>query len=158
MKKNIIKSSRGRLEGKVAIITGGNNGMGAAHARKFIDEGAKVVIVDILEEEGAALTEELGENIRFIKRDVRKLSDYKYVIRVAEETFGPVDILVNNAGIFSSNDRQNFTFEGKQYYAVYNAPGYNGLMIFTAGGVAMQEYQFPELWMYYRHQENIFQK
>ena len=99
MKKKISKLPHGRLEGKVAIITGGARGMGAAHARKFVEEGAKVVITDILEKEGSALAEELGENIRFIKHDVTKQSDWKHVVSTAEETFGPVNILVNNAGI-----------------------------------------------------------
>jgi len=90
---------QGRLEGKVAIITGGARGMGAAHAAKFIEEGAKVVITDILEKEGTALAGELGENTMFIKHDTTKQSDWKHVVSTAEATFGPVGILVNNAGI-----------------------------------------------------------
>lgn len=89
----------GRLENKVAIITGGSGGMGETHARRFVKEGAKVVIGDIVEEKGQALAEELGDNVIFVKLDVTDEKDWTNVVNVTEETFGPVDILVNNAGI-----------------------------------------------------------
>ena len=57
-----------RLEGKVAIITGAAQGMGASHARRFVAEGAKVVITDLNEEKGTALASELGENVLFVKQ------------------------------------------------------------------------------------------
>lgn len=88
-----------RLEGKVAIITGSAQGMGAAHARLFVEEGAKVVITDLNEEKGTALAEELGENAIFVKQNVTSEDDWKKVIEVTEEKFGPVNVLVNNAGI-----------------------------------------------------------
>ncbi len=88
-----------RLEGKVAIITGSAQGMGAAHARLFVEEGAKVVITDLNEEKGTALAEELGENAIFVKQNVTSEDDWKNVIKVTEEKFGPVNVLVNNAGI-----------------------------------------------------------
>lgn len=99
----------GRLEGKVAVITGGARGQGAAHARKFVREGAKVVIADILEEEGQALANDLGENATFIKLDVTKESEWKQVIENAESTYGPVNILVNNAGIVISKEIEDQT-------------------------------------------------
>lgn len=89
----------GRLSGKVAIITGGARGMGASHVRMFVKEGAKVVFTDILEEEGQALVSELGENVKFVRHDVTKASDWEQVVTEAETTFGPVHVLVNNAGI-----------------------------------------------------------
>jgi 3alpha(or 20beta)-hydroxysteroid dehydrogenase len=89
----------GRLTDKVAIITGGARGMGATHARLFINEGAKVIIADILEQEGQALAKELGENATFFKLDVTKATNWEEVISATEKTFGPVNILVNNAGI-----------------------------------------------------------
>ena len=55
----------------------------------------------------------------------------------------------------ANNDKKYFTFEARQYYAAYNKPGYMGLMIFTARGVSMPEYQFPELWMYYHYQKDL---
>ncbi|RUL50754.1 glucose 1-dehydrogenase [Lysinibacillus antri] len=91
-----------RLEGKVAVITGGARGMGAAHVRKFVEEGAKVVFTDLNEEGGRALAQELGENAVFIKHDVTNAADWDTVITETESKFGPVNILVNNAGISMS--------------------------------------------------------
>ncbi|MGN8845317.1 glucose 1-dehydrogenase [Niallia sp. HCP3S3_B10] len=88
-----------RLEGKIAIITGAAQGMGASHARRFIKEGAKVILTDLNEEKGQALAMELGENALFIKQDVTKAEEWESVIAVAEEKFGSVNVLVNNAGI-----------------------------------------------------------
>ncbi|GEK34123.1 glucose 1-dehydrogenase [Kurthia sibirica] len=88
-----------RLEGKVAIITGSAQGMGAAHARKFVAEGAKVVMTDLNEEKGQALATELGENAIFVKQNVTSAADWATVVAEAEKTFGPVNVLVNNAGI-----------------------------------------------------------
>lgn len=89
----------GRLQGKVAIITGGARGMGASHVRRFVQEGAKVVFTDILVKEGRALSRELGKNAKFFKHDVTKLNDWKKVVNRTEEIFGSINILVNNAGI-----------------------------------------------------------
>ena len=88
-----------RLADKVAIITGGAAGMGEAHVRRFIDEGAKVVLTDVNAEKGEALSEKLGENALFIEHDVTDEAGWEKVVATAEETFGPVNILVNNAGI-----------------------------------------------------------
>ncbi|ETP67353.1 3-alpha-hydroxysteroid dehydrogenase [Planococcus glaciei CHR43] len=88
-----------RLEGKVAIITGAAQGMGAAHAQKFIKEGAKVVLTDLNEEKGQALAAQLGENALFIKQNVTSEADWANVVAEAEAAFGPVNVLVNNAGI-----------------------------------------------------------
>ena len=100
-----------RLDGKVAIITGGARGMGAGHVRKFIEEGAKVVFTDILEKEGQALAEEMGKNAKFVKQDVTKAADWDHVVAVAEETYGPVNILVNNAGINMTKQFMDVTEE-----------------------------------------------
>ena len=88
-----------RLAGKVAIITGAAQGMGAAHAALFIEQGAKVVLTDLNEEKGLALAAELGENALFIKQDVTSEQGWADVVAKAEEAFGPVNVLVNNAGI-----------------------------------------------------------
>ncbi|MCJ8008645.1 glucose 1-dehydrogenase [Lederbergia wuyishanensis] len=100
-----------RLDGKIAIITGGARGMGASHVRKFVAEGAKVVITDILEEEGQALANELGENAKFIKHDVTKASDWETVVTETENAFGPVNVLVNNAGISMNKNIMEITEE-----------------------------------------------
>lgn len=90
-----------RLKDKVAVLTGGASGMGEAHARRIIEEGAKLVFTDILVEAGEALALELGENALFIAQDVAKEEDWDRVVSAACERFGGIDILVNNAGIHS---------------------------------------------------------
>jgi 3alpha(or 20beta)-hydroxysteroid dehydrogenase len=89
----------GRLDGKVAIVTGAARGMGMSHARRFIAEGAKVVLTDMNETGGRALAEELGSNARFVAHDVTRAEDWAPVVSAAESAFGPVTVLVNNAGI-----------------------------------------------------------
>ena len=89
----------GRLAGKVAIITGAAQGMGAAHAKLFVEQGAKVVLTDLNEEKGQAFAAELGENALFVKQNVASEEDWATVVAKAEEAFGPVNVLVNNAGI-----------------------------------------------------------
>lgn len=88
----------GRLDGKVAMITGASRGMGAEHAKEFVQEGAKVAITDILEDEGRQLADEIGENATFVKLDITKLEDWENAIQKTKEAFGDVNILVNNAG------------------------------------------------------------
>lgn len=87
------------LNGKVAIITGGSKGMGEAHSRKFVDEGAKVVIADIDVESGKKIASELGENAIFIELDVTSSESWEKTVQQTIDTFGTVDILVNNAGL-----------------------------------------------------------
>lgn len=88
-----------RLAGKVAIITGAAQGMGAAHARSFVREGAKVVVTDLNEEGGRAIVEELGEAALFVRQDVASADDWATVVAQAERRFGNVSVLVNNAGV-----------------------------------------------------------
>ncbi|RST77252.1 glucose 1-dehydrogenase [Siminovitchia acidinfaciens] len=88
-----------RLDGKIAIITGAAQGMGASHARKFIEEGAKVVLTDLNVEKGNALAAELGENALFVKHNVTSDDDWTTVVAETEKAFGPLNVLVNNAGI-----------------------------------------------------------
>ncbi|KAL1850263.1 hypothetical protein Plec18167_007369 [Paecilomyces lecythidis] len=87
-----------RLQGKVAIVTGGGSGFGAAIARRFGNEGAKVILTDINAENGEKVAAENAANLVFQKQDVTKVDDWKAVVNVAVEKFGRVDILVNNAG------------------------------------------------------------
>jgi 3alpha(or 20beta)-hydroxysteroid dehydrogenase len=89
----------GRVDGKVALISGGARGMGAAHARVLVGEGAKVVIGDILDEEGKALADELGESARYAHLDVTQPDDWKVAVDTALNDFGTLNVLVNNAGI-----------------------------------------------------------
>jgi 3alpha(or 20beta)-hydroxysteroid dehydrogenase len=89
----------GQLDGKVVILTGGARGMGAAHARHFVAEGARVVIGDLLDDEGAALAGELGDRAVFVHHDVTDPDAWATVVDRAVDTFGRVDGLVNNAGV-----------------------------------------------------------
>lgn len=100
-----------RMEGKVAIITGAAQGMGAAHARRLVEEGAKVVLTDLNEEKGQATAAELGENALFVKQNVTSAEDWAKVVEEAEKAFGKVDVLVNNAGITMAKSILDMTEE-----------------------------------------------
>jgi NAD(P)-dependent dehydrogenase (short-subunit alcohol dehydrogenase family) len=92
----------GRLDGKVAIITGASRGQGAAEVRLFVREGAKVCFGDILDEEGMKLEaeiRELGGEATYVHLDVTSEEEWKQAIQHTEATYGKLDILVNNAGI-----------------------------------------------------------
>jgi cyclopentanol dehydrogenase len=92
----------GRLDGKVAIITGAAMGQGEAEAKLFASEGAKVVVTDIAVEEGQAVVEAIkaaGGDAIFIKHDVANEEEWKNVIKTTVDTYGKLNILVNNAGI-----------------------------------------------------------
>ncbi|GAA5040828.1 glucose 1-dehydrogenase [Streptomyces similanensis] len=87
------------LTGKTVIITGGARGLGAETARQAIGAGAKVVITDVLSDEGEATAAELGANARFVRHDVTSEDDWRQVADVARAEFGGVHGLVNNAGV-----------------------------------------------------------
>ena len=88
-----------RLAGTVALVTGGARGIGEGIVRRFIAEGAKVMISDVLVSEGEALAHELGSNAAFIRQDVADRAGWDTVIATVEAKFGKLDILVNNAGV-----------------------------------------------------------
>ena len=81
------------------MITGGARGMGAAHARRLLSEGAKVVVGDLLDDVGVALVSELGDSAAYVHLDVTSPTDWSAAIESAVDRFGGVDVLVNNAGI-----------------------------------------------------------
>ena len=87
-----------RLQGKVAVITGGTSGIGAATAELFVVEGARVVLTGRSREKGSALAEQLGANAIYHESDVMREEDIKASIDLAVERFGSLDILFNNAG------------------------------------------------------------
>lgn len=88
-----------RLEGKVAIVTGGARGQGAATAELFCEHGATVVLGDVLEEEARATSARLGPKATFCRLDVASEDDWSTVVGFCDERFGGADVLVNNAGI-----------------------------------------------------------
>ncbi|HEX6256092.1 MAG TPA: SDR family NAD(P)-dependent oxidoreductase [Euzebyales bacterium] len=89
----------GRFDGTVAMISGGARGMGASHARELAAEGASVVIGDVLDGEGKALAEEIGDAATFVHLDVTSSDDWTAAYATAEERYGAVNLLINNAGI-----------------------------------------------------------
>jgi 3alpha(or 20beta)-hydroxysteroid dehydrogenase len=95
-----------RLKGKVAIITGAARGQGAATARLFAAEGARLLLTDVLASEGAALARSLGNLVRFVAADIAAESAWKILLDEAMSAFGRVDILINNAAI---TDHHEFT-------------------------------------------------
>ena len=115
-----------RLEGKVALISGGSRGMGATEARLFASEGARVVLGDILEEQGQELQAEIAESggeAVFVKLDVTVESDWRRAVDTAVQRFGKLDILVNNAGIFERSTVQSQTIESWDRVMGINAKG-----------------------------------
>ncbi|MER7450796.1 glucose 1-dehydrogenase [Nocardia beijingensis] len=93
----------GRLTGKVALISGGARGMGAAHAKALVAEDARVVLGDVLDDEGAAIAAELGDNAAYVHLDVREPDGWRKAVGEAVERFGSLSVLVNNAGIVNGN-------------------------------------------------------
>lgn len=89
----------GRLDGKVAIISGAARGQGEAEARLFAEEGARVVLGDVLDDRGRQVAIEIGDAARYVNLDVRDEGSWGHAVAAAEHDFGPVDVLVNNAGI-----------------------------------------------------------
>ena len=115
-----------RLEGKVAIITGGARGQGATEARMFAQEGARVVIGDIRDEQGMqveAEIRELGGEAVYLHLDVTSDDDWQRAVETAEQRFGKVDVLVNNAAIVLRKDIEETTGEDWDNIMEINAKG-----------------------------------
>ena len=89
----------GRLEGKVAVITGGSSGIGEASVRLFAHEAARVIVADIQDEKGQKLANELGDTVSYIHTDVSVEKDVQAMVAYAVETYGRLDCMFNNAGI-----------------------------------------------------------
>ena len=90
------------LEGKVALITGAARGQGAAEARLFAQRGAKVMLCDLLDDEGQAVAAEIGANAAYMRLDVTSESDWKKVVQATVDKFGKLNVLINNAGIITT--------------------------------------------------------
>ncbi|PUA82885.1 3-oxoacyl-ACP reductase [Nocardioides currus] len=104
----------GRLEGKVAVITGGCSGIGLATVRRFLEEGAKVVIGDLDDARGAELADELsreGGSVTYVHVDVTSKDEVDALFTTAKDTYGSVDIAFNNAGISPPEDDSILTTE-----------------------------------------------
>jgi 3alpha(or 20beta)-hydroxysteroid dehydrogenase len=93
--------SMGRVDGKVVLISGGARNIGGASARALVAEGASVVVGDVLDDEGKALAEELGDAARYVHLDVTRDEDWRAAVAFAVSEFGKLNVLFNNAGIFN---------------------------------------------------------
>ena len=92
----------GRLDGKVALITGGARGMGKSHVRHFVAEGARVVFGDVLDDRGQAVAAKLPEgSCRYVHHDVTSESEWAAAVSTTVLAFGKLDVLVNNAGVLT---------------------------------------------------------
>ena len=91
----------GRLDGKVAVITGGASGMGLATVKRFVEEGASVIMADLNESAAQSALDEMGGNaaVRFVKTDVAAEADVQHMMEQAVSQFGGLDIVFNNAGV-----------------------------------------------------------
>jgi 3(or 17)beta-hydroxysteroid dehydrogenase len=115
-----------RLAGKVALISGGARGMGAAEARLFVREGARVVVADVLEAEGRGLEADIkakGGEAVFIRLDVTSEADWQTAVDLAVSRFEKLNVLVNNAGIGGGGRIENTTVEEWTRMMDINAKG-----------------------------------
>jgi NAD(P)-dependent dehydrogenase (short-subunit alcohol dehydrogenase family) len=116
----------GRLANKVALVSGGARGLGAAHVRLFAEEGAAVVFGDVLTEEGSLLETTLrqeGLSVRFLQLDVTRNSDWVAACDLAIAEYGQLTTLVNNAAIFSSEGTEDLTQQTWQRVISVNLEG-----------------------------------
>jgi 3(or 17)beta-hydroxysteroid dehydrogenase len=117
----------GRVQDKVAIVTGGASGVGKADCLLLAREGAKVIVTDIDEKNGQAVAEEIGKAggaASFVKHDVSSEPDWQRLIALTQDTFGGLDILVNNAAILAIGTIEDTTLELWQRIQRVNADGY----------------------------------
>ena len=89
----------GKLEGRIAVITGGASGIGKAAVKQFVSEGARVVFGDIQDEPGEKLADESGEHVLFKHTDVTREEDIQGLVTIAVEKFGRLDCIFNNAAV-----------------------------------------------------------
>jgi 3alpha(or 20beta)-hydroxysteroid dehydrogenase len=113
----------GRVDNKVALISGAARGMGASHARLLVAEGAKVVIGDILDDDGQALAGDLGAAALYVHLDVTNPGQWAAAAAAAMEKFGKLDVLVNNAGIINYGPLKTFDLTKWQQVLDVNVTG-----------------------------------
>ncbi len=116
----------GRLDGKVAIISGGARGQGATEARMFAREGAKVVLGDVLDDEGKQVEAEISESggeATYVHLDVTREDDWRSAVETAVSRYGKLDVLVNNAGILIRKGLEETTVEDWDRIMGVNAKG-----------------------------------
>jgi 3alpha(or 20beta)-hydroxysteroid dehydrogenase len=112
-----------RLDGKVALVTGGARGTGEQVARLFVAEGARVVIGDVLETEGEALAKALGDDAAFVRLDVGSEADWARAVERTRAHFGRLDVLVNNAGVLAMKPLEETTLADFERHVRVNQVG-----------------------------------
>ena len=112
-----------RFDGKVIVVTGGARGMGAAHARAFAAEGGRVVIGDVLDDDGETLAKEIGDAARYRHLDVSSENSWSEFMAAAERDLGPVSVLVNNAGIGGGGPVETMTLDAWRSVLAVNLDG-----------------------------------
>jgi 3alpha(or 20beta)-hydroxysteroid dehydrogenase len=114
----------GRLDGKVALITGGARGMGKSHVRHFVAEGARVVFGDVLDDRGEHVAAGLGQRCcRYVHHDVTDEADWAAAVATATGAFGRLDVLVNNAGVLKFARIEEMPLAGFRQILEVNAVG-----------------------------------
>ncbi|HWO61088.1 MAG TPA: glucose 1-dehydrogenase [Umezawaea sp.] len=113
----------GRLDGKVAIVTGAARGQGAAAARRFVAEGARVAITDVQDELGKQLADDLGDSAFYRRLDVSSEEDWSLAVAATTEAFGEVTVLVNNAGVLKFSAIDETTLADYQHVVGINQTG-----------------------------------
>jgi NAD(P)-dependent dehydrogenase (short-subunit alcohol dehydrogenase family) len=157
----------GRLEGKVAVITGAASGLGEATARRFVEEGASVVLGDIQEDLGEAVVAQLGDAAVFRRCDVTVEDDVAGLVDAAVETFGRLDVMMNNAGIvgalgpiamipaeefkFTMDVLLTGTFYGMKHAARVMQPQGSGSIINLASSAGVQGGLGPHVYTAAKH-------
>jgi len=117
-----------RLEGKIALVSGGARGIGAAAARAMIVAGGKVVIGDLLDDEGVALAEQLGPSATFVHLDVTKPEEWEAAVAMTVMTCGKLNVLVNNAGITNTGPIDEYRHADWDKIIAINLTGtFNGI-------------------------------
>lgn len=127
----------GRLDGKVALISGGARGQGAEEGRLFVQEGASVVLTDVRVEEGEATAHRIGEGATFAHHDVTSEDEWNDVVKQVLAQHGRLDILINNAGIYRRHDLLDLPLEDYRQIIEINQVGvFLGLKVV---GAAMRD-------------------
>ncbi|XP_051132157.1 secoisolariciresinol dehydrogenase-like [Andrographis paniculata] len=167
---NGVSTSSRRLEGKVAVITGGASGFGEATARLYLRHGARVVVADVRDDIGQSLCEELGlpDQVSYFHCDVANDADVKALVEFAVDKYGGLDIMFNNAGItgnhdFSIADADNDNFKRVFEVNVYGAflgakhaarvmiPARKGVILFTASIASVASGESPHSYTTSKH-------
>ena len=132
----MARDRMGRVEGKVAIVTGGGTGIGRATARRLAEEGAIVTITDVNVEAGQAVADELGGKAMFIQQDVRQEADWQRLMDQVADKQRRLDILHNNAGILATQQMQFLADTDVEQWRAIQAVNVEGVFLGCKYGVA----------------------